>query len=724
MSDLDRLFYWHGIAPDFTNYKGQHIQVSLENRKNLLETMGVDVSSPAAISKAAYELDVAPWESWVPPLSITPAGDQASIGVNCHPSILEEELSWLLTEESTGSTVAEGRFKPSAAPEVGDYIYNDIRYSRRELSLPSLLPNYYTLTLVSGGRSESTVLVAHPDSGVVPSWLSGSEGAFGLIIQLYTLRSSQNWGIGDFNDLQTLIRYSAKHGIETIGLNPLHALLPEVEDHCSPYSPSDRRHINPLYISLTNVPEYQWVLEAMPAAEKIELEAQLQSLRSGALVNYTQVRALKLEYLDRMFACFMRGSVKPNDKRLAEYNEFVALHGAVLERFALFEVMKAEGFSFDSLVEKMDCSSGSDEYQKTVAKYQYQISSICYQQWLASTQFAECQMLTRELGMPIGLIRDLAVGADRGGAEVLSNQHLFCGKAAAGAPPDAFSAIGQNWGLPPMDPAGLRRTGFAHFRELLRSNMANCGALRIDHAMGLMRLWWCPPGKTADYGAYVYYPFEELIALLKLESVLNDCVVIGEDLGIVPHNFRETMAAAGVVSNKVFYFERTGPTTFKSPYHYDTFALAMINNHDVPTLASWWDCDDIRLRQELNTLGEGANIDELLEERCREKEDLYQQLANDNYLPQSWHDKSVYEPADEALIFAIMRWMANVNSKLYVIQLEDLMMMKSPVNVPGTYKEHANWQRKLSLSVEELQQNTAVSDLLTSISNTRKNKGN
>lgn len=724
MSDLDRLFYWHGIAPDFINYKGEHIQVSLENRKNLLSTMGVDVTSEALVRRAAYDLDVAPWESWVPPLSITPAGSGAGLGINCHPAIVDKELKWVLTEEASGELVAEGLFKPITGEEVGDYIYGDTRYTRRVLPLPDLPPNYYSLQLELKDRIESTVVAMFPERGMMPDWLQDQAGYHGIIIQLYTLRSATNWGIGDFNDLKQLIRFCAGQGVDTIGLNPLHALLPEIEAHCSPYSPSDRRHINPLYISLQDVPEFAKVMAAMSDAEKAKLQASVEELRERPLVDYAAVRALKLDMLERMFMTFDAARGSENASRRQEYEQFVALHGAVLERFALFEVMKADACTFEQIVEVMDSAPNSALLGEALQQYAIKIRSIYYQQWLAHVQFSACQALAEQLQMPIGIIRDLAVGADRGGAEVLSNQHLFCAKAAAGAPPDAFSAIGQNWGLPPMDPAGLRKSGFAHFRELLRSNMASCGALRIDHAMGLMRLWWCPPGKTADYGAYVYYPFEELIALLKLESHLNNCVVIGEDLGIVPHNFRETMSAAGVVSNKVFYFERTGPTSFKPPSHYDSFALAMINNHDVPTLASWWNGQDILLRRDLDTLGEGANLDALLDERRQEKEDLFTQLNRDGFLPNSWHDKSVHETADQDLIFSIMKWMAQVNSKLYVIQLEDLMLMTDPVNVPGTYQEYPNWQRKLKLSVEDLEKNTAVTDLLKSISNTRKNKGN
>lgn len=719
MSDLDRLFYWHGIAPDFINFKGEHVSVSLENRTRLLETMGVDTSTSECISKAAYDLDVAPWKRWLAPMLIAYSGEGALVGVNFHPDDLGKSLRWVLSIEE-GGVVAEGIYKPDEANEVGDYEYGGVRYSRRELSLPSLDPNYYQLKLAVRERVEVATVAVAPKSCYRPDWLSPQAKSTGVIIQLYTLKSDTNWGVGDFTDLKGLVKYLSSKGFDAIGLNPLHALLPELEEHCSPYSPSDRRFIDPLYICLESEPEYQSVIKQMPECERNELSSDLMHLKSSQVVDYVEVSRIKQRTLKAMFATFQTAAESEASERRLALSEFVERNGAPLMRYALFQVLKQALTSFENIVTLMDAPQDDPLITACLVEYKEDLEFVYFQQWLADKQFRSCQELTVALGMKVGLIRDLAVGADRGGSEVLSNQHLFCANAAAGAPPDAFSAIGQNWGLPPMDPAGLRKSGFRHFRSLLRSNMENCGALRIDHAMGLMRLWWCPPGKTADYGAYVYYPFEELIALLKLESVLNECAVIGEDLGIVPHNFRETMFEAGVVSNKVFYFERYGPTEFKPPGHYDEYALAMVNNHDVPTLASWWNGDDIRLRQSLGTLGEGVDVDGLMHERLFEKQNLVHQLRNDGAFPGEWESKDINHSADKPLVFAILRWMASVNSTLFVIQLEDLMLMTDPVNVPGTYKEYPNWKRKLSVGVAELEREDSVSELLIEVSGLRK----
>lgn len=718
MSDLDRLFYWHGIAPDYMNFKGEHVQVSLENRKGLLETMGVDLSSGSEIRRAAYLLDVAPWEYWLAPLMVAEECNP-SVGVNLHPKSLPNTFKWTL-KDGAGDCIASGEYAPLNEEELGDYEYQGVRYSRRKLPLPSLAPDYYCLSLSSGERAESAEIAITPAACYRPKWLTSGSNCSGVIIQLYTLRSNRNWGVGDFADLRGLIEFLADRGMDAIGLNPLHALLPELEEHCSPYSPSDRRHIEPLYIDLESVKEYQLLSSGRFSAELSVLLTNVAALRDSAHVEYLNVKAIKTRVLREMFLLFSEYELGGATDRAADFKAFVGSNGAGLERFALFDAMKSDLRSFEDIVEVMGAPSGSRCYLEAVDHYSEHLEFVFYQQWLAQMQLDACQALAVSKGMSLGLIRDLAVGADRGGAEVLSNQDLFCAKAAAGAPPDAFSAIGQNWGLPPMDPASLRRSGFSHFKELLRANMKSCGALRIDHAMGLMRLWWCPPGKTADYGAYIYYPFEELIALLKLESVINQCVVIGEDLGIVPHNFRETMSSAGVVSNKVFYFERNGPTEFKPPNHYEPLALAMVNNHDVPTLASWWNGSDIKLREELDMLGEDADLKGIYEERLSEKQNLVGQLIYSNLLPDAWIEKDLNSKADQSLIFSIMQWMGSVSSKLYVVQLEDLMMMEAPVNVPGTYKEYPNWRRKLSLGVEALAKDDAVCELLDQISQQRK----
>jgi 4-alpha-glucanotransferase len=351
----------------------------------------------------------------------------------------------------------------------------------------------------------------------------------------------------------------------------------------------------------------------------------------------------------------------------------------------------------------------------------------CYLQWLSETQLQTCQQLADKLGMEIGLIRDLAIGSQRNSAEVDLNPNLFAQNASIGAPPDPLAPQGQNWGLPPMKPLQLQQSGYHHFIELLQANMAHCKALRIDHVMGLMRLWWCAenkylpnicetqedsksetkPSKTSvqnlhGEGAYVAYPVDELFAILRLESQRNHCLVIGEDLGIVPPEIRTRMASSGLFSNALFYFEKYDPVRFKVPQHFIPKALTMIANHDVPTLAAWWNKTDLATRSQIGLI----NSDEEFQRAVREREsDLIQIMhwLNDaGLLPDHWRNFNIHKAFDYDLCRALLQANARSASQLVSLQLEDLCLTESPVNIPGTSTEYPNWRRKVPQNLDAI----------------------
>ncbi|MCZ6487930.1 MAG: 4-alpha-glucanotransferase, partial [Gammaproteobacteria bacterium] len=345
-----------------------------------------------------------------------------------------------------------------------------------------------------------------------------------------------------------------------------------------------------------------------------------------------------------------------------------------------------------------------------------------YLQWIAGEQLEQCQALALSQGMKVGLMRDLAVGAVRGGAEVEGKQTLFCDGATIGAPPDAFAQEGQNWNLPALDPIALRQDNYRHFIQLLQANMSHCGALRIDHVMGLLRLWWCLPGIAG--GAYVYYPFEELLAILRLESHRNQCVVIGEDMGVVPDDLRARMAATAVYSNKIFYFERTSNQQFKQPQDHQGDALLMVTNHDVSTLAGWWNGTDLQIRGECGLLDNEHDLPRLLGQRREDKVRLLTWLQSLQLLPTSWVggivDGGGAKPFDIILCGAILNANARSHSRLMLFQLDDLQLLQEPVNIPGTYREYPNWRRKQRLETKALFGDPQIQALLASTYRERK----
>ena len=446
-----------------------------------------------------------------------------------------------------------------------------------------------------------------------------------------------------------------------------------------------------------------------------------ETLTAAGKVDYVKVRDLKYRIYEQLYSVFLENEYKVNSSRAKDFRDYAISRGQIIVDFGCYEVIKQD-WNNKQLVSHINSDYSLDELfsaDKSLDETEAAILFHCYLQWVADRQLDACQTYAIECGMRVGLVRDLAVGADGGGCEVSSNLNLFCRTSAIGAPPDPLAHTGQNWGLPPTSPSEIRATGFKHFIDLLRSNMSRCGALRIDHAMSLMRLWWCPPHQTADFGAYVYYPFKELLGLLCLESHRNKCLVIGEDLGVVPDEFRAAITKAKIYTNKVFYFEREPNQKFKLPQHYDRHALAMVNNHDVPTLVSWWNGTDLEIRNELNLLEEGVDYQDICAERKRDKEFLLSLLFDSSVYPSNWHGKSVNEPADESLIEAILACASHTSSKIFMIQLEDLLMMDEAVNVPGTFKEHANWQRKLSSTVSDIFSSERVIKILKTINTHR-----
>lgn len=727
MNDLNRLFYWHGIAEDYFNYKGDLVKVPLDNRITLLRTMGVNVDSGPALVKAAFSVDVAPWLRWLPRLTTHPQTEAPAFYIHLNPQELKLEYQWrLLVDEKV---ISEGSFKPLEQEEIGDYQFQNTRYSRRKVVLNELklAPGYYRLEVSSSKKKEQSCIAIIPAVSWQPDWVAERDKLWGVIVQLYTLRSDKDWGMGDFGDLKQLITCAANFGIDVIGLNPLHTLLPNLEENCSPYSPSDRRFLNPLYIDIENESDFIDSDIAKKVKQNVAIDTEIKRLRDASHVDYSGVKNIKYAVFQCMYAHFQNNVYEKENSRSVAFKQFIEKGGEALQALGLYEAMHNRWKNAKYIIDPVDSVWFEDDAEESsranfaslIVEHKESIEFHIYLQWLCELQLQSCQELALASGMKLGLVRDLAVGANGSGCEVLSNSRLFCLGASVGAPPDPFSDLGQNWGIPPMDPAELRQSGYKHYIDLLRSNMTSCGALRIDHAMSLLRLWWCPPQKTADFGAYVYYPFEDLLGLLKLESHLNQCVIIGEDLGVVPPEFRENMSKAKIFANKVFYFEKEHFHFFKAPQVYEEHALAMVNNHDVPTLKSWWDGTDLKLRDKLQLFEEGVDYAQMCVQRSEEKQQACNLLQAQGLYPDSWRGRKLNDEADEDIIYALLKLNSRVNSQIFVIQLEDLLLMDSPTNVPGTFKEYPNWQRKISSSIENIFSNSRVQAVLKELQQER-----
>jgi (1->4)-alpha-D-glucan 1-alpha-D-glucosylmutase len=476
---------------------------------------------------------------------------------------------------------------------------------------------------------------------------------WGFMTQLYGLRSERNWGIGDFSDLRKLIEIGAGLGAAVVGVNPLHAT------QGSPYSPSSRHALNVLYIDVEAVPGYQ-------KSEK--LRKRLHALRESELVDYEAVRRVKLEALESVFQKTKPRSVNLPTKGLRDFAVFEALR----EKFGAGWQSWPKGFQ----------DPASEDVKAFAKKNSTRVAFHAWLQSIARQQLDAAQRHAQELGMPLGLYVDLALGADRGGAEVWSDQDAYAVGASCGAPPDEFNPRGQDWGLPPYSPRALRAKGYQPFVDLLRANMPVGGALRMDHVMALSRLWWIPQGAKPQRGGYVNYPFRDLLAILAAESRRARCLVIGEDLGTVPAELRAALNEAGVLSYRPLLFEKDPAGEYCAPGAYPREALVCVTTHDLPTWRGYWASHDLKLRKEL-----GLTVDAEKELALREAEK--QKLA-----------RALGREGLDLSVRSAHAFLARTPAKLALLQPEDVFEALDQANLPGTVDQHPNWRRKLPIALE------------------------
>ncbi len=552
-----------------------------------------------------------------------------------------------------------------------------------------------------------------------PAALAAGGRLWGVTVQLYGLRSRRNWGIGDFTDLAALLEFTAAAGGDLVGLNPLHALFPDDPAHISPYSPSHRGFLNVLYIDVEAVPELAECAAAQRHLASADFLARLAALRAAKLVDYPGVAAVKLAILRELFAQF-RANGGP---RAAAFAAWRAEQGDALERFARFEALQAHFRRQDASVWGWPVwpAAYRDPESPAVAEFAAahaeEVAWHAWLQWLADRQLAACAARACQLGMAVGIYRDLAVGANPGGAEVWSNRAVFADGAHAGAPPDEINLMGQDWGLPPYVPHRLADVDFLPFRAILAANMRHAGAVRIDHVMGLMRLFWVPVDRPASEGAYVAYPFEAMLGCVTRESRRAACLVIGEDLGTVPAGFRERLVAAGAFSYHPLIFERDPDGQFRLPAEFAPQGIAAASTHDLPTLAGFWRGEDIRERARLGLFPSEALRERAAMERDWDRGRLLWALEREGLLPAGVSkDPTAMPEISPAIVAAIHAYLARSRAQLFVVQAEDLTGMHEQANLPGTREhQHPNWQRRLPLPLEDWAGDARIGAILDAV---------
>ncbi|WP_075216218.1 4-alpha-glucanotransferase [Mongoliimonas terrestris] len=675
---LARLAALYGIEPSFTDANGTPVRASDETRRALLAAMGADLSDPEAAARALAETAADRLIS--PVLVLRPEGGRITVPVGATGSV-----RYRIDLERGGTVEAETRVESGAI----------------RLEDPGF--GYHSIKLEAGDEIGRALLVVTPGACWLPDGVTDGRRLWGVSVQLYLLRSEENWGIGDYGDLVRLVEVLAAEGCAVVGLNPLHAQFVDDPEQASPYSPASRLLLNILNIAVPRLPEAADPDVAAWIASD-DVQARIAAARDAALVDYTLVAALKTEALQRCHQVFQ---ARADAARSAAFERFRSNGGDRFELSCLFLALRDHFARTATLPDWHDWPDAfkdpaSDAVLRFAVEHRDAIDFVAWCQWLADVQLAEADAAARDGGMAIGLYRDLAVGADRAGAETWANPAAVIDGVSVGAPPDLFNPAGQSWGLPPFHPRQLRQEGYQSFVDLIRANMRHAGGLRIDHVMGLQQLYCIPAGATAADGAYLAYPVDDLLGVLALESLRHRCLVVGEDLGTVPEGFREKMEAGHVLSYRVLAFEKDEETGgFAGTDAYPVLSVAVAASHDLATLKGWWQARDVAAKDRLGLYADEAEATAQRALRDRERRDLATLLHREKLLATEGPIRV------ESFVDAAHRHLARTRSALAVVQLDDITGERDQVNIPATDRETPNWRRKYGATVEALAANGA-----------------
>ena len=706
---LARLCARHGVLTEYHDVWGQRHEPSADALCRLLAELGVDTSNADTLAAAARESGAQAREG-LPPVQAVPAGSTGwtvRIGFTQPTSVLR----WTLAEEG-------------GAEHHGSVNLANVEAREHELAVPLALPaGYHRLGIE--GMPGSTLIVAAPAHCYQSPVLADGGRTWGPALQLYALRSERNWGIGDFSDLATVVEQWSARGAGIVGVNPLHAMFGHNPLHTSPYSPSSRLQLNTLYLDVEAVPDLYECEAARTLLRSTPFQERLAALRASATVDYAGVAAAKRDMLALLYRNFRERHLATGSGRAAEFRRFQQARAPGLRAHASYETLQAHFHAEDPLVwgwpvwPQAYRDPASPEVAAFIAAHEEDVEFHEYLQWLADQQLARLSRRCRERGMAVGLYLDLAVSVDRAGSDTWSHQAAYASGATVGAPPDEVSPNGQGWGLPPLRPDGLQRD-LGLFINTLRAAMRHAGAVRIDHVMGLMRLFWIPPGLSARDGTYVLYPLQILLAVVALESERNRCMVIGEDLGTVADEMREAMHRQRLLSYRLLYFEREQGGAFKPPESYPRDSLVAVSTHDLPTLAGWWRGHDLDVRQSLNLFPTPHMHDQQRHDRAHDRLRLLNILQQRGLLLDEGHvDASGTQPITPAVAEAVHAYVALTPSQLMMVQLEDALGVPDQANLPGTVDEHPNWRRKLPLGLEAMAHNPRLTALCARLATIR-----
>ncbi len=690
---IDELSFLCGIVPEYYDITGNLHRTSSETKRAILSAMGINIDSPESVGEELKKRRLGPWLDMIEPVHV--------LSINEYPLRIPLYLpveEGLDKKVSIGLTVSDERggkrelFSSCCEHVIEERWIDGKRYIKVELVDDNeyemgyydieIYVNHYDGTI--DGLRKRAKLIISPDVAYLPD---GLKKYLGLSVNLYSIRSKRNRGVGDFGDLELLLRWFGASGGHLIGINPLHAISNTIPYGISPYSALSRLYKNYIYLDMDRI--------------NIKDNRKQQKLQDSRLIDYEAVAANKLASLKRAFNKFLKEDLNTGSQLDKDFKTYLDEEGSGLELFATYMALSERFGSFDWQSWPQDFHDpDSEAVRDFMKKESKKVLFYQYIQWLIDGQHRKVCEVAREAGMPVGLYHDLAIGAIRGSSDVWSHKSLYALDMDVGAPPDDFSPDGQNWGFPPLIPQKLRESGYELYIDTLKKNMKYAGAMRIDHALGIFRLFWIPRGMKPSSGAYVRYPCEDLLRIIALESVRNKTIIVAEDLGTIGENVRENLKRFRMLSYRLFYFERNYPEpTFLPPDRYPELALTAVNTHDLPTLYGYWEGRDIEERKRLGKYPNEEAWRKQVKERLRDKTLIIDALKRQGFLPADYQSPSEMT-AD--LCLTVYRYLMKTPSKIVLISLDDLIGRHEQQNMPGVTDEYPNWRQRLEVNIEEI----------------------
>ena len=705
---LDRAVAHFGIEPGFWDIWGRYHETTVEAKQAILRALGISAGSAEELERALAATARAEWERLLPPVVVARESNAIEFALNVPAEALGECAHIEIRREDGGTCTFD--VNVWELPQTGSIEMDGRTWIRKQVALLVGLPlGYHDISVATGGLRGETRYIVTPERAWTHPHLGRGGRAAGIAITLYGIRSERNWGCGDFRDLEAVVDWVAKDlEASFVGLNPLHAIHNRRPFNTSPYLPNCIYYQNFIYLDVEGMVDFARCRRARRLRESPAIQAEIAELRRAPFVEYERVAALKLRFLKLMFAQFLR-EWRAGSPRGREFDAYRRAEGALLEDFATYCALDEYLHRQNRDVwiwpqwpepyrdpKSAETRGYREKHWRSVMFYQYL-------QWQTAGELRLAQQRARDRHLSIGLYHDLALATDRFGSDLWANRPFYASGCQVGSPPDDFAPEGQDWGFPPPNAATHRENGYRLFAESIRKNCRYGGALRIDHVMRLFRLYWIPDGCRAAEGAYVRERTDDFLRILALESVRNRVVVVGEDLGTVEPAIRDTLARFGILSYRLFYFEKDERGGFRRYDEYPRQALVSSTTHDLPTLAGFWTGTDLEARRSAGMLDEPVWRRQI-ESRAQEKQKILDLLFQLGLLPQHLpREASAYPELTGELHNAVVGFLAETPAQLLAINQEDLTKEPAQQNLPGTTWQYPNWCRKMRYTVEQLQ---------------------